>query len=776
MKHAIFISFLFLFSFKITKAQTIFFEDFQQGIPASFTLINGDNKTPHSQVAFVNDAWVAHEWDVLTHDTAAVSTSWYDVPAQADDWLITPAIQLTGKSTLSWKAFATDPDYRDGYEVRISTSGNDVSDFTTVLFSTAAEQSFPNVRYVSLQPYTGQTVYIAFRNNSFNQNLLAIDDIKVELKPPFDAGILSSKQATSYTIIPRSQGTDFQPQAVVINDGDNDLNDVQVFCTIHKNGALQSIDSNAVSFLGSGLVSSFNFLSYTPNDTGLYELNYFTKIQQVDGNALNDSMKYSLLVNDTVYARDNGIATSSISMGVPAAEIGHWFEIFHPAKVSSASVYLHKPEVGAKLQFRLYSFGSAPQVVVDTTLSYTTTLNDSLNGKLLTLDFINRVKMQTGKYLLVAAAQNSKDINIGTCDALQSKQVNWIRFTGNPFGHWATGDAYDSLLATQAYTKVLAMRLNIESACVVQPDFEMNIKPTCTNTGVISLINYTSENPAPYAYQWSNNTGGTSISNLIPGVYTLSVTDGFNCVFTHTDTIKNDPIRILMSVEDVTCWGAKNGKITANATGGNGNYSYMWNTDSVQTSQTAGALKTGVYEVTVTDGSCVTTARAVVEEPANLMRVTVAAKANPSSEFAQDGSIIVTATQGQPPYQYVWNDSVTQPQISNIGAGTYCVTVTDNSGCVVELCDSIGFGLAVHEIAMDDFKIFPIPAYEHLSVETMNTSTFEIRLWSQTGALIFKEQFERSINVSTSQFAAGSYVLEIKNSEESTRKRVVIMR
>ncbi len=774
MKQSLLFCFSLLLAFHCAQTQVIFFENFQQGIPATFTLVNGDNKTPASQVSFVNNAWVAREWHSVLQDTAAVSTSWYTVPAQADDWLITPAIPLTAKSTLSWKAFAIDPDFRDGYEVRISTSGNSVGDFTTVLFSTTAEQTSIVTRTADLQAYTGQTVYIAFRNNSYNRNLLWIDDIQVALKPPFDAGILSSDLPSRYTVIPRAQRTAFLPSAVVINDGANALSNVKVFCAVHQNGVLKKLDSNEVAILGSGLVSTFNFSAFTPIDTGLFELSYFTKIAPPDGNPANDTARHFLWVTDTIYARDNGAVSSSVSIGAAAGEFGQWFGIAHPAKVSSATVYLNKPSVGAQVKFKLYVFGNSPQGLVDSTFSYTTTLSDSLNGKLLTLDFISKIKMQVGKYFLAIVEEGGKNLNVGACDALQTSQVNWFRFGGNPFGRWASGNEYDSLLATQAYTKVLAMRLNVQSACAVLPNFGMAVVPTCTNTGSLTS-NYTSENPAPYLYEWSTGSHSASIGSLVPGVYTLTVTDNFVCTFTQTDTIKVVPIHIVMSVKDVGCKGGSNGTATANSFGGNGNYTYTWNTAPTQTSKTATGLKQGTYSVTVTDGSCVSSALAPVLEPPTLMQVDVVAKVNPSSALAQDGVITVNATNGQPPYEYVWNDSLVQPQLSGIGAGRYCVTVTDGRDCVIEKCDTIGFGVAINEAALQQFQVFPIPADGILSVETDGGIIWDVVLYDNAGNAVLQSTLEQRAIFNVSGLASGVYVLELRNATSLLRRKVSII-
>ncbi len=768
--------FLFVLCCSVSvQSQVIFYEDFQNGIPHTFTLVNGDAKTPAAQVAFVNDAWVTAEYNSVTKDSAAVSTSWYTVAATADDWMITPAITLSGNSTLSWKAFASDPDFRDGYEVRISTTGNATGDFTTVLFSTGAEQTNPIVRYANLNPYSGQTVYLAFRNNSFNKNLLFIDDIKVELKPPYDLGIDISARPTPYTLIPRSQQKTFTPSATVINEGSNTLSSSKVFAAIFKNNQLVKLDSNNVNSLATGLVSTVSFPPYTTTDTGNYQLVYFTQIPQQDGNSLNDTVKYNFIVTDSLFARDNGVVTGTSSIGAASGEFGHIFEITNAAKIKAATAFLNNPSVGAVTKFRLYNFSNAPGTLIDSTVSYVTTLADSLNGKILSLNFIGNTKLSAGKYLLAIVEQGGKKLNVGTTDEVYSQRVNWYRFSGNPFFRWASGEEYDSLSASQAYTKVFAMRLNLQNACSVQPDFGFVTKPTCTNNGSIT-VNYTSENVAPYQYEWSTNQTTATINNLVPNAYEITVTDGVGCKFVGKDTVKNIPINIAIQVNDVSCKGGDNGFATANPSGGNGSYTYVWNTVPTQTGKIATGLKQGIYTVTVTDGSCVSSTIAPVVEPSTSLVVSVSQRINPSSAGANDGSITVTATGGESPYQFVWNDSVVSQTISNIFTGKHCVTVTDGRQCAVEKCDTIGVGVSIKSIEAAMLKLYPQPASNSLLIET-TLQNYAVSIFDIRGALLMRSDNEsNSTRIDVAPLPVGVYLLQLLHNDGMLQRKVIVAR
>lgn len=145
------------------------------------------------------------------------SSSWSNVNQYTLNWLITPKIQINGPTTLSWKSAPRQtPRYLDGYEVRISTTDNYETSFTTTLFTAAeyisapgpfADSSFANYNFssgfvhgqdgtyiqyagdsarfigelrpfsVSLNAYIGQSVYIAFLHKTMDDNLISIDDI-----------------------------------------------------------------------------------------------------------------------------------------------------------------------------------------------------------------------------------------------------------------------------------------------------------------------------------------------------------------------------------------------------------------------------------------------------------------------------------------------------------------------------------------------------------------------------------------------------------------------
>ena len=158
--------------------------DFDNGIPSDFTLIDNDGLSPSSSMAKIGfkpgTAWIA-ETPKGGDSPAACSTSWYTPAGQADDWMITPAFTVTGdNSVLRWRAMASDKGHRDGYAVYISTSaGTAIADFDTSapLFAVDEEEAAWTTHSVSLDAYKGQTVTVAFVNNSVDKSRLYVDDI-----------------------------------------------------------------------------------------------------------------------------------------------------------------------------------------------------------------------------------------------------------------------------------------------------------------------------------------------------------------------------------------------------------------------------------------------------------------------------------------------------------------------------------------------------------------------------------------------------------------------
>ncbi|MBL4710326.1 MAG: choice-of-anchor J domain-containing protein [Flavobacteriales bacterium] len=205
-------------------AQSVFSEDFNGVTPLSnWTLFNQDGLTPHTNVGLINDAWVVL---AVSGDNAALSTSWYVPAGTADDYMITPAITLTTNNYLFFEGLALNAQFSDGYEVRLSTVGATVAGVLAnpALLTVAAENSGTyNPRRIDLSSYSGQTVHLAWRNNSNDKLALAIDNVLVREVISNDAGIAEVNFANSYVT-----GTTVTVAGTIENAGSTALTSVDV--------------------------------------------------------------------------------------------------------------------------------------------------------------------------------------------------------------------------------------------------------------------------------------------------------------------------------------------------------------------------------------------------------------------------------------------------------------------------------------------------------------------------------------------------------------------
>ncbi len=167
-------------------SDTFYLEDFEAGWPAGYQRFNNDIFVPNAAFnpPFTGSdatAWLPIDIDG-SGDLEAISTSWNGPGQQADDWMLTTGIgPLPANQILSWDAEALDATFADGYEVRISTTQlpANTTNYGTLLYSIGAENAFNTTRTINLAAYAGQTVFIAFRNNSTDEFLLSIDNIRV---------------------------------------------------------------------------------------------------------------------------------------------------------------------------------------------------------------------------------------------------------------------------------------------------------------------------------------------------------------------------------------------------------------------------------------------------------------------------------------------------------------------------------------------------------------------------------------------------------------------
>ncbi len=179
---------LFAGSVVTTQAADVAFSwDFSGGLEG-FTTYDIDQRTPNtaaSDYGFAVDvAW--QDLEIVDKNPAAVSNSSHSPMGAAEDWLITPAITVGEGQALTFRActYSLSSTARVGkFDVKVSTTGTAVEDFTDVLATAASTKSAWEKKTFDMSAYAGKTVYVAIVNKALAKDFLVIDDIFVGVPP-----------------------------------------------------------------------------------------------------------------------------------------------------------------------------------------------------------------------------------------------------------------------------------------------------------------------------------------------------------------------------------------------------------------------------------------------------------------------------------------------------------------------------------------------------------------------------------------------------------------
>jgi hypothetical protein len=181
---------------------------------------------------------------------------------------------------------------------------------------------------------------------------------------------------------------------------------------------------------------------------------------------------------------------------------------------------------------------------------------------------------------------------------------------------------------------------------------------------------------------WSNGAIGSDVCGLTAGEYTATVTDGACSNILSIPITAPQELFAKANVQNIGCNGEQSGAIGTIAIGGTPPYQFLWSTGHV----TPGVsnLPPGNYSVTVSDarGCSVVLAPLIVTQP-DPLSVELTSFELPVCHGNNDGKLVVAAQGGTGPYSYAWSNGAAANTITNLPAGNYKVTVTDELGCSI---------------------------------------------------------------------------------------------
>lgn len=187
---------------------------------------------------------------------------------------------------------------------------------------------------------------------------------------------------------------------------------------------------------------------------------------------------------------------------------------------------------------------------------------------------------------------------------------------------------------------------------------------------------------SPYFYTWNTGATGSSIVNLAPGLYSLTITDSAGCTTSESvEIISPDTLTALPSFMDISCFGETDGKASVSVSGGVPPYEYAWGNGG--TDSLIQHLPAGIYGVVVRDAmGCIVTTSITISEPPPLTLSLIIE--NIPCEGNSSGRVQSIVNGGVGPYSYLWSNGDTTEDLLDVPSGAYMLEVTDASGCSIE--------------------------------------------------------------------------------------------
>ena len=252
-------------------------EGFESGtIPAEWTIYDVNND---------GSQWRAYENSDKAHsgDWSAFVDCY---TSDGEDWLVTPAVTVqAGDSFIFYaRSWASTEDFN----VKLSTSGNAISNFNHTLESvTGVGNDYVEYSY-DLGSYAGTTIYLAIEWLQDTYGML-IDDVKVGQPQANDVGMLSLENPAAHEFL----NAEIYPAGTIQNYGTSEVSESFDITCIITNSQSTVVYSSIYTFSGTLAAAATESITFTdawiPAEIGDYETTMTTQLTG-DANPNNDTI------------------------------------------------------------------------------------------------------------------------------------------------------------------------------------------------------------------------------------------------------------------------------------------------------------------------------------------------------------------------------------------------------------------------------------------------------------------------------------------------------
>lgn len=156
-----------------------------------------------------------------------------------------------------------------------------------------------------------------------------------------------------------------------------------------------------------------------------------------------------------------------------------------------------------------------------------------------------------------------------------------------------------------------------------------------------------------------------------------------------------NPVSIVSVTATESNCAVMDGTISVEASGGDGNYRYVLEDGKPQEAPLFEGVGAGVYTVTVIDGNTCAASMDVSVTNSDGLNITFSTTDSGGCS-GSDGTLIVTAFNGQEPYQYRLNEGnyASGHEFTGLPKGVHNLVVSDATGCEVKQAVRIRSGIS----------------------------------------------------------------------------------
>ena len=236
------------------------------------------------------------------------------------------------------------------------------------------------------------------------------------------------------------------------------------------------------------------------------------------------------------------------------------------------------------------------------------------------------------------------------------------------------------------------------------------------------------------------------------------------------------PLYCTSSATPIACFGDSTGVINLDVSGGTPPFTFNWGNGV--TTQNRPGLATGIYAVTVTDATGVTTVQTdTLSQPSAALSVNLVVS---NATGSIGGTILAISNGGTPPYQYEWSNGATVGSLTDVSPGVYSLLLKDANECAISVAATVDTTLLVEE-ALEKLNlwVFPNPTSGHIVVHsaTILPVDLSMMLISSKGEVVRQTSFNRGMTqytLETKTLADGHYFLTISDGKSFKVIRVAV--